>query len=168
MGPDVKEKWYEICKFFVRKWLLGSPRSVKRFWMVLQTQYSFKLNWCHFRMTMESIKWFRLASKFLTNYVNLTDRKSHVWILKNLTKVSPFKKAHQKIQKQSFQMRVWNLKSVHGARRTKQSLSYKKFTNLISLAGPIKENNCYVHQFLSSRHEPCFLCRINVWCVHFS
>ena len=41
-------------------------------------------------------------------------------------------------------MRVWNLKSIHGARRTKQSLSYKKFTNLISLAGPIKENNCYV------------------------
>ena len=41
-------------------------------------------------------------------------------------------------------MRVWNLKSVHGARRTKQSLSYKKFTNLISLAGPIKENNCYI------------------------
>ena len=96
MGPDVKEKWYEICKFFVRKWLLGSPRSVKRFWMVLQTQYSFKLNWYHFRMTMESIKWFRLASKFLTNFVNLTDRKSHVWILKNLTKVSPLKKSHQK------------------------------------------------------------------------
>ena len=43
-------------------------------------------------------------------------------------------------------MRVWNLKSVHGARRTKQSLSYKKFTNLISLAGPIKKNNCYILQ----------------------
>ena len=40
---------------------------------------------------MESIKWFRLASKFLPNFVNLTDRKSHVWILKNLTKVSPLK-----------------------------------------------------------------------------